>query len=168
MALVVEDGTGLDDADSYIALDDAIQMARKYGLSLPSCDDEAEAALRNGALYVDLNEPSFSGDRLENNQALAWPRSSAYKCSGVAIASDSVPVEAQRSQVFAAAEYGAGTDVRPSSSGAEVKKEKVSSIEVEYFETGSNGSVTIKRADDALSMLVCTSTNPYTQRTLRV
>ncbi len=168
MALVVEDGTGLDNADSYISLDDAVQLAANYGLSLPSCDDEADSALRNGAIYVDLKEASFSGERLNDAQALAWPRSNAYKCSGVAIPSDSIPVEVKRAQVFAACEYGNGTDVRASTTGTQVKKEKVSSIEVEYFEGSAGGATIIRRSDDALVTIICISTNPYTQRTLRV
>ncbi|MBU4707835.1 DnaT-like ssDNA-binding protein, partial [Salmonella enterica] len=47
MALVVEDGSIVAGADSYLSLEDARALAAKYGYALPADDTEAEAALRN-------------------------------------------------------------------------------------------------------------------------
>ena len=49
MALTVEDGTGLEAADSYISLVDARALALDFGWVLPTLDADADIALRNGA-----------------------------------------------------------------------------------------------------------------------
>ena len=46
MALIVEDGSIVPGADSYINLVDARTFAAKYGLVLPTDDTEAEAAAK--------------------------------------------------------------------------------------------------------------------------
>ena len=46
MALVVEDGTGKADADSFISLIGARAFAEKYGITLPTNDTAAEVVLR--------------------------------------------------------------------------------------------------------------------------
>ena len=74
MALIVETGAVVADADSYISLADARTLAAKYGWTLPTDDDEAEIALRNGAEYVGLFEPEMKGSRVSADQTLAYPR----------------------------------------------------------------------------------------------
>ena len=64
MALVVETGAIVPGADSYVSLTDARTLAASYGLALPADDTAAEAALRNGAVYVGLQEPSMCGRRV--------------------------------------------------------------------------------------------------------
>jgi len=169
MALIVEDGTGLAAADSYISLVDARTFAASYGLTLPVDDDEADITLRQGAVYVGLSEPSFSGQRLEVSQALAWPRLYAYDCYDNALASDSVPAKIKQAQVYAAAEYALGTDVRGSSNGKEVASEKVDVLEVSYFENGSSSSTTvITAANDAMASLKCNTGGRFSARSRRV
>ena len=73
MALVVEDGSVTPGADSYVSLANARALAASYGLALPADDTEAEAALRNGAVYVGLQEPSMCGRRVSASQSLAYP-----------------------------------------------------------------------------------------------
>ena len=171
MALIVEDGTGLADADSYISLVDARIIAANYGYILPDDDTEAEIALRQGADYVDLSEPSFTGTRLNDTQALAWPRSNAYKCIGntyIILASDSVPSDVQRAQVVAAAEYGAGNNPRGNVNGQTVIQETVGPLTVRYSDnSGDSSTFVITAASDLLRPYKCGSSNGLTQRTVR-
>ncbi|MGK9687287.1 hypothetical protein O6443_24010, partial [Salmonella enterica subsp. enterica] len=67
-------GQGLPNADSYVSLEDGRALAAKYGLELPEDDTAAEAALRNGAVYVGLFESQMCGRRVSASQALAFPR----------------------------------------------------------------------------------------------
>jgi len=52
MPLIVEVGSIVPGADSYINLVDARTFAAKYGLVLPTDDDEAEAALIHGLRFL--------------------------------------------------------------------------------------------------------------------
>ncbi len=156
MALIVEEGSIVAGADSYVSLSDARALAAKYGWDLPADDTEAEQALRNGAGYVGLQEPAMCGSRVSSAQELAYPRKNVT-LYGFPVAVDSIPSQVIRAQVAAAVEYGAGTAVRAASDGRAVSMERVEgAVTVEYFNNGNNGSsVVITSAMDALAPLLC-------------
>lgn len=156
MALIVEDGSIVAGADSYISLADARTFADKFGLSLPADDTAAEVALRNGAGYVGLQEPMMCGSRVAAAQELAYPRK-GVSLYNFPVVSNSIPAQVIRAQVIAAAEYGKGTDVRASSDGRAYSLERVEgAVTVEYFNNGSTGATTtITAAIDALRPLLC-------------
>lgn len=160
MALVVETGAIVPGADSYVSLTDARALAASYGLALPADNTAAEAALRNGAVYVGLQEPSMCGRRVSASQSLAYPRR-GVSLYGFALASDVIPPQIVHAQVVAAVEYGAGTDVRASSDGRVTESERVEGVvTVSYFNNGATGATTtITAALDALRPLLCGSVN---------
>lgn len=158
--LIVETGQIIAGADSYVSLVDARDLATKYGKTLPADDAEAEAALRNGAVYVGLQEPAMCGARVSANQSLAYPRQGVC-LYGFPVAPDTIPSQVIAAQVMAAVEYGAGTDVRASTDGRVTSLERVEgAVTVEYFNNGTTGAATvITAAMDALRPLLCSSTN---------
>lgn len=160
MALVVETGAIVPGADSYVSLANARALAASYGLALPADDTEAEAALRNGAVYVGLQEPSMCGRRVSASQSLAYPRQ-GVSVYGFSLASDVIPPQVIHAQVVAAVEYGLGTDVRASSDGRVTESERVEgAVTVSYFNNGATGATTtITAALDALRPLLCGSVN---------
>ncbi|ABC23382.1 DnaT-like ssDNA-binding protein [Rhodospirillum rubrum] len=101
MSLIVEDGGGRPDADSFIALieADAYWAARPHAaLATAWAGAEAgdrEGALREAAGYVDrVYGARFAGRRLKGRtQGLCWPRREAFDRSGAPIESDRVPRE---------------------------------------------------------------------------
>lgn len=156
MALIVETGTGLSNADSYITLADARVYAANYGLTLPADDTEAEIALRQGCAYIELQEGRYSGTRVSTSQALAWPRTDASNSVGVDYPDNVVPIQLGRAQVAAAAEFAKGTDVRATDDGKSVASEAITgAVSVSYFNNGKTGeSVVITRALDELRILL--------------
>ena len=75
MALIVEDGTGLEDADSYISLAEANAYATNYGLTnwnAEADDTVKEVALRLATQFIDLNQ--FVSEKLNDDQSLEFPR----------------------------------------------------------------------------------------------
>ena len=161
MALVVETGVGLADADSFISLEGARAFAAKFGITLPADDTAAEVALRQGCQYVELQQKCFSGSRLTTTQALSWPRTGATNVYGVEYADGDMPAQLGYAQVYAAAEYAAGTDVRATDDGKSIASEEVTgAVAVSYFNNGkTGGAVVITRAMDALSPLLVVSGN---------
>jgi hypothetical protein len=151
--LVVEDGTGLADADSYISLDDAdtyhagrSSAADWAGLS----DPEKEAALRDATDYmVQAYRLDWKGTRLTTTQALDWPRAEVERAdyafspgNGLTTISgdyyypsDEVPIEVQRACASLALKASAG-ELLPDL-GQRVKREKVGPIDTEYADWGS-------------------------------
>lgn len=169
MSLVVETGAGLADSESYISLADARTMAAKYGITLPALDSDAEVALRQGAQYVDLQESGFCGSRLVDTQAMAWPRTETVNAYGQIVAAGAMPKQLGMAQVYAAAEYGAGTDVRATDDGKAVASEAVTgAVAVSYFNNGKTGStVTITKCLDALKPLLVCASNGFEFRVSR-
>ena len=161
MALVVESGVGLADADSFISLEGARAFAAKYGITLPTNDEAAEVALRQGCQYVELQQKCFSGSRLTTTQALSWPRAGATNAYGVEYSDSDMPTQLGYAQVYAAAEYAAGTDVRATDDGKAIASEEVTgAVAVSYFDNGkTGGAVVITRAMDALSPLLVVCAN---------
>lgn len=73
MPLIVEDGTGLPNADSYVSVADCQAYAAAHGLAFAGEEAALEAALRNATLYLD-GEYTYRGERATGTQALEWPR----------------------------------------------------------------------------------------------
>lgn len=77
MTLIVEDGTGMRGADSYISAEDATAYLSSMGMTTWSQLDLAnqEAALRRATMYMKQTyRQRWAGTRVSNQQSLDWPR----------------------------------------------------------------------------------------------
>jgi hypothetical protein len=72
MALIIEDGTGKPNAESYSSADDLVMYAGKFGVTIPTEVSAQEALLRRAALAMDGMK--WKGRKSNNEQALSWPR----------------------------------------------------------------------------------------------
>jgi hypothetical protein len=75
MTLIVEDGTGRPDAESYVSAADADAYLSARGIATWANNDTPtkEACLRKAAAF--MHNFTFKGLRVVANQALDWPRS---------------------------------------------------------------------------------------------
>lgn len=150
MALIVEDGTGKSNAESYctVAFADAHFAAR----NVPSWDgSEAhrEGLLRLATDYM-LARYQWAGERVTATQALDWPRSGIV-AHGFDVASNAVPLAIQR----ACAELAHRANHSPSGLmpdlGKTTVREKVDVIEVEYSQQpGARESTSFDAVDKML------------------
>ncbi|AIM40555.1 structural phage protein [Vibrio phage VpKK5] len=75
MALIVEDGTGLEDANAYVDVDYVKEYARKHGLQFDGDDEVLEDAIEVATIYTDTRwGNSLRGRPLRSVQALEFPR----------------------------------------------------------------------------------------------
>ena len=72
MTLIIEDGTGKPDAESYASAEDLARYAVKFGVVIPADVSAQEALLRRAALAMD--GMTWKGRRTSGEQGLAWPR----------------------------------------------------------------------------------------------
>lgn len=97
MALVVEDGTGLTNSDAYVSVADcSTYFTNRQGSTTWSAStaDPQEAAIRNATAYLNRRYATlWRGRRVEETQAMAWPRAFITDHDGFAVESDSVPQE---------------------------------------------------------------------------
>lgn len=136
MTLIVEDGTGLSNAESYasVAFADAYFAARMSS-SWDSSTSHKEMLLRLATDHID----AVYGQRLKGtkgtlSQALQWPRIGVY-VDGYEYPVDEVPIEIQRACCEFA--YAANTQTLLPTLEQGVKREKIDVIEIEYDEFSS-------------------------------
>ncbi|WP_456254587.1 DnaT-like ssDNA-binding protein [Pseudomonas iridis] len=72
MTLIIEDGTGRPDAESYASAEDLAMYAVKFGVTIPADVPAQEALLRRAALAMD--GMTWKGRKSNSEQALSWPR----------------------------------------------------------------------------------------------
>lgn len=74
MALVVEDATGLVDAESYISVDDFKAYHKDRGNDITLGGGDIEKLLRNATEYLDIRWGDYTkGNPINEDQALAYP-----------------------------------------------------------------------------------------------
>lgn len=97
VTFTVEDGTGLDDANAYVSVEDATAYLALRGRDGEAGWDEAdtgdlEAAIIRATDYVEARfRGRWRGTKATAAQSLAWPRLDAYDDDGFEISPDAVP-----------------------------------------------------------------------------
>lgn len=167
-ALIVEDGSVVASANTFLSLADARALAENYGVTLPVDDTQAEVSLINGMSYIGQYESSLCGTRVSIDQYLMYPRNGGSKF-GFEIPNNVVPDEAKRAQLFAAVDFGeGGSGFGTTDTGKEVQSEQVDVLSQSYFQTGkTDDSYEIKRVMAELKPLFCGDTSDIQFRVSR-
>lgn len=164
MAIIVEDGSGVANANSYVSVADAKVWLTARGLAFTSNDDTVIGTLLIKAMdLLESFRARFKGAKTSSTQSLQWPRYNVY-IDNVEVDDDVIPVELVSAQVQLA--YEAQTvELQPTGTGQEILKEKVGPIETEYAESGS--SVTRPQLTKAMTFLEPLLVNGATIRVIR-
>lgn len=141
--MIVEDGSGVENADSYVSLDEAIEYCTSHGLTFSSSPSTlGEAALIRASAAIDARYgASYPGDRANGrDQGLHWPRSGAYDAGGWLLPDDEIPVEITRATIEAAVrEFATPNSMMPDlERGGAIQSIRAGSVGITY---GSNASV---------------------------
>jgi len=113
---VVEDGTGLDNATSYVSIDEFKQYAENNGYDITALDTDAsiQVLLNKSTFVIDSTYMSvFPGYRGSSEQTLEFPRVDAFYIDGYAIKSDEVPKEIKNAVCEMAFLKFNGIDLQP-------------------------------------------------------
>lgn len=115
MALIVETGTGVVDANSYITVAEATAYHTLYGNTDWAGDDATlEQALIVSCLALDLlYGPKYVSQRLTNTQPLLFPRYAFTDNTGQTHTSNVIPKRLKDAQAELALLYIQGVDVFP-------------------------------------------------------
>lgn len=140
MALIIEDGSIVAGANSFVTVAECRAYNDQRGLTLPTDDVEVEALLVNAVDYLNALEPEFQGARLTYEQELVFPRIPVYVYN--TDLSGEIPKQLKDAQSRLAYDITQNT-LLTTGEGRSTKKEKVSSVEVEYQDDGvSNAQAT--------------------------
>lgn len=141
MATVVEDGTGLANATSLVALADIRAFGLARGIAVTDDDTELEIMVTKSIDYLKSREREYSGERLNPpTQALPWPRTGQY-INDAPVPDGTVPQEAKDYQMTVVLAVNSGVVFFPTNPGADtraIKRKKVGPLETEWFEGGSS------------------------------
>lgn len=105
MELIVENGMGLELANSYLDVALADELAEFYQeIDWAAASDEAKAAaLVKGARFIDaVYGARFIGSPTQLRQGLAWPRVGAFYNGRPVVASNEVPARVKEAAALAA------------------------------------------------------------------
>ena len=131
MALIIEDGSLVVGANSYVTIAEAIQYATERREAFPTDEAEVESLLHNAMDYIEAKRRSFAGQKVSSLQSTQFPRLNC-RIDGVAFPSNAIPRELKLAQCQLAVDcYGLG-ELSPTTTGYATSREKVDVIEVEY------------------------------------
>lgn len=133
MALIVETGAIVANADSYVSRADFISYAAGRGITIPNTD-ATDAQLVKAAEYIGSYEGRLRGLLVSREQPMAYPRSDLV-IEGWDWADNEIPRQVKLCQMQFALDINAGVDPYnpPSSDSTGIKRERVEgAVEVEY------------------------------------
>lgn len=146
MTLIIEDGSGKPDAESYATAEDLAMYATKFGVVIPAGVAVQEALLRRAALAMD--GMTWKGRKTSSEQALAWPRREIH-LDGENKPHNYLPARIQYGQMALAAEIHQD-DVDPVElrKGAVVRERVEGAVDREYAAIPSTSNRLLPAAPD--------------------
>jgi hypothetical protein len=152
--VVVEDGTGLTAANSYVSLSDCNTYHSDRGnTSWTGEDADKEAALIRSTQYLDHHYRSqFIGYRYSEEQALEWPRYDAEDDNGYYVDME-IPHELKHAICELALRALIGELLEDQDRGGAVRRVRIAEIETEYSESAPAGTV-YRFVDEILGRLL--------------
>lgn len=169
MALVVETGVGLSNADAYVSVADTDARVASVGQTTNSWTGAGtsakELAIRQATQLINRRyDARWTGRRKTQTQALAWPRTYAYDSNGYFRSDAEVPVEVKNATADLAVRCLTTNFDEPASSlSGDVIKDfvKVGPIEVEqdFSSAGASTRYQFNATDEVLAPVLASSGN---------
>lgn len=110
--IVIEDGTGIANANSYGSLAGARSYASDRGIVLSSDDVIVSALLVNATDYLESFD--YVGKQKTNTQSLSWPRSCVLYPDASSFPDNAIPGQLIKAQYQAVIDQAGGIDLQPS------------------------------------------------------
>lgn len=136
MALIVEDGSIVLGANSYVSVAEIRAYCEGRGITLPADEADVETMAILAFDYLESFRSRYQGQPTTVNQRTAWPRTGVV-IESYSLPSNEIPWQLKQAQCQATGE-ALETDLMPNAALA-VKKEKVDVIEVEYQQSVADG-----------------------------
>jgi hypothetical protein len=149
--IIVEDGTIVAGANSYVTAQEVQDYADLRGIDYP-CETELNQNIIKATDY--LQSRCYRGEQVDPGvQPLLWPRQYVY-IYNQEITSDSIPQQLKNAQIELALAQGQ-TDVMNNGvdRGDNVKRKKTDVLEVEYYEGGNSYLFQSQRVNSYLRLL---------------
>ena len=155
--LIIEDGSIVANANSYATDDEFKAYANIEGSAIPATQPAREALLILAMKYIEGKESTLKGCRVSVDQELSYPR------YGLCVNNFNVPPTTIHKNVKKAqmelALQANGSDLFINSQSKNVQREKVDTLEVQYFSGGSWAEIRTDSEDSYLKPLMINNGN---------
>jgi len=149
MTIIVEDGSIVTDANSYVSVADLEEFALARNITLPATDPEKEALLIAAMDYLEAQR--YKGNKYSRDQELQWPRSGVV-IDGFTVGTDEIPTDLKKAELQLAVEAintSLQPNVIPSAKGAVIQETVEGAVSVSYAEPVSPGAQPVFTKVDA-------------------
>lgn len=150
--LIVEDGTGVSNANSYVTIEQARTFAAMRGITLPSEDEKLKTHIFDAMDFVEGYSARFKGRKLDPTQELQWPRCGVY-LDGVELPYSPLPKALIDAVCQLTADSATGGPLNGKTTSYAVKRTKVEGLEIEYATGGTAQAGPTKTYDKAMTFL---------------
>jgi hypothetical protein len=135
MALNVEDGTIVANANSYATLVFIKSYAADRGVVISDDDPAVTTSFAIKATdYIETFARQFVGTQKTVGQSLSWPRSNVTYSDGTPFPDNVIPITLQQAEAQLVIEQMQGIDLMPSVNTPMVIREKIDVLETQYSE----------------------------------
>lgn len=150
MPLVIENGSIVANANSFVTLAEIRAYAAARGVALSAVDAEIEALAVRAMDYITAQRTRYQGAKVSPSQPLQFPRIGVY-IDNEEFPDTEIPTEVKNAQCQLCLEAASGVSLLPTVTGAQVKRERIeNAIEIEYSEKNDDRSAPNMAAVDAL------------------
>lgn len=132
ITIIVEDGSGVADANAYVSVANVRAYAANRGVTLPSSDDEVAAWLIKATDYLEAMAGEYVGQKTDAAYSLEWPRN-YVTINCVDLASNAIPKQLINAQCALVLVQNEGLVLQPNIKAADyVIEETVGPITTKY------------------------------------
>tara|TARA_B100000678_G_scaffold237062_1_gene206788 strand:+ start:9979 stop:10491 length:513 start_codon:yes stop_codon:yes gene_type:complete len=152
MALIIEDGSLVENANSWVSRADFIAYAASKGITVAD-EDATDAMLVNAGQFINSKEPQLKGRLVTRDQAMSFPRYDLC-IEEWSWWHTEIPRQVILAQMELALDINAGVDLYnpPANPNLIAKRERVEgAVEVEYF--GNDSAVKVGRSSQSQALL---------------
>ena len=152
--IVVENGTPVPGANSYVSISEAREYAMNRGVVYVGNDDEVASMLIRATDYLESLATKYQGVRTFEYQALQWPRTGVL-IYGQALPPTSIPKTLVNAQCKLAMLIHEGIDLQPTITAESfVTRRKIGPLDTEFAApTADTVLPTFTAVDDMLAPL---------------
>ena len=148
MTLLIEDGSNVPDANSFVTLDEVKEYATARNRAIPEDDVELEALTIRAMDFIIANRARYQGTKTYSDQPLPFPRTGMY-IDGTLIAPDVIVPEVKNLECQLVVDGAAGVDFLPTTQGGAVKRKVVGPLETEWFSADQSANYSSSAAVDS-------------------
>jgi hypothetical protein len=140
MSLIIEDGSIVANAASYVSEADATAYAAARGVTLPADEASLQILLIKSMDWLESMRDSYQGTKVSGTQSLQWPREGVVIDSFTA-ESDAIPKELIAAQSQVVMDIYSGLDPDVNDTGVKILRRKVDVIETTFADPTTASSV---------------------------